>query len=193
MREKTELIEEQVVDDGSEYNWCDIINLIEFSYMIKGRKEIEKLEELIREVSMDGINTWGIFIKHCYDKFNVPYFIDYSLDEFINEQLENCVSEFINKYFEDDKNNVYVVYQLGYTGTSQLDILGIYSNIGEARQKYKTVVEENIKEYDYAYDKECTNHSYNDGTANMTRLFKGGLQENWDNYLEIHIEKREIK
>ena len=29
---------------------------------------------------------------------------------------------------------VYVVYQLGYTGTNQLEILGVFSNIGEAKK-----------------------------------------------------------
>lgn len=88
---------------------------------------------------------------------------------------------------------VYIVYQLGYTGTNQLEILGVFSNIGEAKQKYLKEIEENINEYDFDYDIECIYYSYNNGTANMTRLFKGGLQENWDNYLEIHIEMQEVK
>lgn len=89
--------------------------------------------------------------------------------------------------------NVYVVYYLGYTGSNELEILGVYQNIGEAKQKYLKEIEENIKEYDYDYDKQCHYQSYNDGTASMTRLFGGGYQENWDNYLEIHIEKHEVK
>lgn len=88
---------------------------------------------------------------------------------------------------------VYVVYQLGYTGTNVLEILGIFRNIGEAKQKYLKKIKENINEYDFDYDKECIHYSYNNGTASMTRLFKGGLQENWDNYLEIHIEEQEVK
>lgn len=88
---------------------------------------------------------------------------------------------------------VYVVYQLGYTGTNQLEILGIFKHIGEAKQRYLKEIKENINEYDFDYDKECIHYSYNNGTASMTRLFKGGLQENWDNYLEIHIEEQEVK
>lgn len=87
---------------------------------------------------------------------------------------------------------VYVVYQLGYTGTNQLEILGVFSNIGEAKQCYEKNIEDNINEYDYDFDKECRYASLSD-THNVTRLFKGGLQENWDNYLEIHIEEQEVK
>ena len=87
---------------------------------------------------------------------------------------------------------VYVVYLLGYTGSNELEILGVYQNIGEAKQRYLKEIEENIKEYDYDYDKECKYVSISD-THSMTRLFRGGYQENWDNYLEIHIEKHEVK
>lgn len=88
---------------------------------------------------------------------------------------------------------VYVVYVLGYTGSNELQILGIYKDIDEARQVYLTEIEENIKEYDFDYDKECIHQQYNHGTASITRLFKGGYQENWDNFLEIYIEKQEVK
>lgn len=87
---------------------------------------------------------------------------------------------------------VYIVYQLGYTGTNQLEILGVFSNIGEAKQCYVKQIEDNINEFDFDYDKECSYSSWTD-THNVTRLFKGGYQENWDNYLEIHIEKQEVK
>ena len=87
---------------------------------------------------------------------------------------------------------VYVVYQLGYTGSNELTILGVYQHIGEAKQRYLKEIEENIKEYDYDYDKECVHKTYNDGTASITRLFGGGYQENWDNYLEICIEQQEV-
>ena len=87
---------------------------------------------------------------------------------------------------------VYVVYLLGYTGSNELEILGVYQNIGEAKQRYLKEIEENIKEYDYDYDKECKYASIS-ATHNMTRVFKGGYQENWDNYIEIHLEVQEVK
>lgn len=88
---------------------------------------------------------------------------------------------------------VYVVYQLGYTGSNELEILGVYQNIGEAKQRYLKEIEENIKECDFDYDKECIKKPYNNGKSNMTRLFRGGYQENWDNYLEIYIEEKEVE
>lgn len=86
---------------------------------------------------------------------------------------------------------VYIVYQLGYTGSNELEILGVFKNIDEAKQCYQKNIDDNINEYDYDFDKECRYASWSD-THNVTRLFKGGYQENWDNYLEIHIEEREV-
>lgn len=88
---------------------------------------------------------------------------------------------------------VYIVYQYGYCdGSSFMEILGLYKDIEEARKEYLNEIEENIKEYDFDYDEECKHCTISD-THNMTRLFKGGYQENWDNYLEIHIARKEIK
>lgn len=87
---------------------------------------------------------------------------------------------------------IYVVYQLGYTGSNVLEILGVYKDIRFAEDKYYEQIRENIKEYDFGIDKECNDISLTD-KHNMTRLFRGGYQENWDNYLEIHIEEQEVK
>ncbi len=89
---------------------------------------------------------------------------------------------------------VYVVYQFGYNGSELMEILGVYKNIGEAKKVYLDNIEENIKKYDYDYDKECKLVTLDkEGKHNMTRLFKGGYQENWDNYLEIHIKEKEME
>lgn len=88
---------------------------------------------------------------------------------------------------------VYIVYQLGYTGSNELTILGVFKDKEKAKKLYFKNIEDNIKECDFDFDKECINRHYNNGTAMMTRLFRGGYQENWDNYLEIYIEKQEVK
>lgn len=88
---------------------------------------------------------------------------------------------------------IYIVYELGYTGTNQLEILGAYKNIGEARKIYQSHIDENIKEYDFVVDNECGDTVDIEGTHRMIRLFGNGYQENWDNYLELHIEKVEVK
>ena len=87
---------------------------------------------------------------------------------------------------------VYVVYQLGYTGSNELEILGVYKNVRFAEDKYFGQISDKIKDYDYGIDKECDDRIY-EITHRMTRLFGGGYQENWDNYLEIHIEEQEVK
>lgn len=87
---------------------------------------------------------------------------------------------------------VYVVYQLGYTGSNELEILGVYKNVEFAEDKYFEQIRANIKEFDFSFDKEC-NDVILDNTTRMTRLFKGGYQENWDNYLEIYLEEQEVK
>lgn len=92
---------------------------------------------------------------------------------------------------------VYVVYQLGYTGNNELEILGVFKDIDEAKKCYSNNIQDNIKEFDFDYDKETP---YTDELINgycmvycMVRLFKGGYQENWDNYLEIYLEEQEVK
>lgn len=87
---------------------------------------------------------------------------------------------------------VYVVYQLGYTGSNELEILGTFDDYKKAEQVYLQNINENIDDFDYGVDKECDDRIY-EITHRMTRLFKGGYQENWDNYLEIHMEEQEVK
>lgn len=87
---------------------------------------------------------------------------------------------------------VYVVYQLGYTGSNELEILGVYDRYTKAEKVYLQNIQDNIEEFDYGVDKECDDRVY-ELQHRMTRLFKGGLQENWDNYLELHISEQEVK
>lgn len=91
-----------------------------------------------------------------------------------------------------ENKKVYVVYQLGYDGTNILEILGVYDTYDKARKVYLQNINDNIEDYDYGVDEECDDRIY-ELTHAMTRLFKGGYQENWDNYLEIHIEEQEVK
>ena len=86
---------------------------------------------------------------------------------------------------------VYVVYQLGYTGSNVLEILGVFKEYKNAEKIYWQYINDNVEDYDYGVDEECDDRIY-ELTHRMTRLFGGGYQENWDNYLEIHIEEQEI-
>ena len=86
---------------------------------------------------------------------------------------------------------VYVVYVLGYTGSNELEILGVYKDIESAEDRYFREIKENIENYDYDFDKECNDIVSELGR--VTRLFKGGYQENWDNYLEIYLSVEEVQ
>ena len=87
---------------------------------------------------------------------------------------------------------VYVVYQLGYTGSNELEILGVFKDLEKAKETYRFLIKDNIKNYDFVEDNEC---KYTEVIKSqcMTRLFGGGYQENWDNYLELYIEEQEVK
>lgn len=86
---------------------------------------------------------------------------------------------------------VFIVYQLGYTGTNELSILGVYNNYKDAEKVYLQNINDNIDEFDFGIDKECDDRIF-EITHRMTRLFRGGYLENWDNYLEIHMEEKEV-
>lgn len=91
-----------------------------------------------------------------------------------------------------ENKKVYIVYQLGYDGTNILEILGVYDTYDKAEKVYLQNINDNIEDYDYCVDEECNDRIY-ELIHRMTRLFKGDYQENWDNYLEIHIEEQEVK
>lgn len=86
---------------------------------------------------------------------------------------------------------VYIVYLLSYTGCQSFEILGIYNDYKMAEAEYLKNIKENIEEFDFDYDKECKDIIK--GTKyRVSRLFRGGYQENWDNYLEIYIEEKKV-
>lgn len=91
-----------------------------------------------------------------------------------------------------ENKKVYIVYQLGYTGTNVLEILGVYDTYNKAEKEYLQNINDNIENFDYGVDKECDDRIY-ELTHRMTRLFRGGFQENWDNYLEIHLEEKGVE
>lgn len=88
---------------------------------------------------------------------------------------------------------VYIVYELGYTGSNELEILGVYKDIETAKKMYRDSVAKSRVAFDFDYDNETP---YTEELINgecMVRLFGGGYQENWDNYLEVYIEEQEVK
>ena len=93
------------------------------------------------------------------------------------------------------KNNKKYVYVITKTffhnieGTITL-IIGVYENIGNAKRQYLKEIEES-KEDNYIIDEKCDKQTINYIT-NSTRLFSE-YQENWDNYIELVIQKEDLK
>lgn len=99
---------------------------------------------------------------------------------------------------------VYLVYQYGYNGSDFMEILGVFNNLETAEKLYNKIIADNVAECDFVIDDENNFHNkvkevfaYQEGKGIKnkhcdTRLF-WRVQENWDNYLEIHIEEQEVK
>lgn len=97
MKENYELIEKDLKTLEKDYSRYDIVDMIEMSNCIKLPKEYW---ETIQEHANDGINTYGLFIKFCYDKFIKSKYD--SLYTFLQCETENCVKEFKKKYYVEE-------------------------------------------------------------------------------------------
>lgn len=86
---------------------------------------------------------------------------------------------------------VYVISKYGYCMGGVHEVVGIFQNKGEAKKCYLDIIKE-YEEKDFVIDEECNKTPLN-YTTNHTRLFGDGYQENWDKYIEIYIEKMEVK
>lgn len=88
---------------------------------------------------------------------------------------------------------VYVVYQVGYTGKQEAEILGTFYDIEEAKKVFKRYIDDNIKEYGFVFDEQTPYTETLVCGECMVRLFGNGYQKNWDNYLEIYIQEQEVR
>ena len=98
LREDYNLVEQDLdkLNNKKEYNSHDIVDMIEISYLLASRDEMEKFNELL-DISVDGINLFGVFVKFCYDIYFDKRYSDMS--SFLNFELEECIDLFIKKYF----------------------------------------------------------------------------------------------
>lgn len=104
MKERTDLINKEL-QTNDYYNWYDIVDCIEMASMINNRpNSIKKLSEIMEECADDYINSWGIFIKYCYDKYR--FGTDDCIEKFINYELDNCVEEFIHRFYTRDRQEI---------------------------------------------------------------------------------------
>ncbi len=100
LKENYELVEEDLnIFDEDYYTRYDIVDMLELSYMLSKREEMKQLDEIM-EVAFDGINTYGLFVKFCYDKYCEKGKEDIygALDD-----LEETIEEFKEKYYKEDK------------------------------------------------------------------------------------------
>ena len=97
-KEKLDLVEEDLdkLEDG--YTRYDYVDMIEMSYMLSGKEEMNKFNNLLDEC-FDGINLYGLFVKFCYDKYYETKSID--MGSFLNNELEECLNLFIERYFKE--------------------------------------------------------------------------------------------
>lgn len=97
-KEKLDLVEEDLdkLEDG--YTRYDYVDMIEMSYMLNEREEMNKFNDLL-DVCFDGINLYGLFVKFCYDKYYETKSLD--MGSFLNNELEKCLNLFIERYFKE--------------------------------------------------------------------------------------------
>lgn len=96
LKENYDLVEKDLnVFDEDFYTRFDIVDMIEISYMLAKRQEMELFNE-IQEIAFDGINTYGLFVKFVYDKYCKRGIDDIycALDD-----LKETIQEFKEKYY----------------------------------------------------------------------------------------------
>ena len=102
LKESYNLVENDLILLGENYTRYDIVNLIELSYQFaKGGLD---LPQEILDNSFDGINTWGLFVKFCYDELlqeKNDDFFDYT-DEKIKELMIKFKEKYYNNKGKDD-------------------------------------------------------------------------------------------
>lgn len=97
LEEKCEKIENDLNElNNGNYKKHEIVDMIEISSVLSIMDELESFLELL-EYANDGINTYALFIKNCYDKFSKSSYCD--MYSFLNENLDDCMQEFKDTYF----------------------------------------------------------------------------------------------
>ena len=138
MKERTDLIEKELQRDV-EYNWYDIVDCLEISYILKGDKRISNIEEMIQEYAFDGINTWGIFIKYLYDKYRISTYA--SMYEFIHQEIEFYTEKFIQRFYTRSKEEIRNLIESG-----ALDDLEEFNKMSKKEQE--NVIDYWVENYD---------------------------------------------
>lgn len=98
IKENYNLVENDLFSLEKNYTRYDIVNLIELSYNF-GKEKIDIPKEIL-ENCFDGINTWGLFVKFCYDeliKRKHEDFFDYT-----EEDIQEIMAKFKENYYNKE-------------------------------------------------------------------------------------------
>ena len=95
IQERTEIINEEL-QELNDYSYNSIINMVEMSYILSQKIEINKFNKLL-DYTDDGINLYGLFVKFLFDKYYETNDTDMSF--FIDNNLDECMNLFIKKFF----------------------------------------------------------------------------------------------
>ena len=98
LKENLDLVEEDLDKLEEGYTRYDYVDMIEMSYMLSEKKEMNKFSDLL-EVCFDGVNLYGLFVKFCYDEYYKTKSLD--MGYFLNNNLEECLNLFIKRYFKE--------------------------------------------------------------------------------------------
>lgn len=78
--------------------------------------------------------------------------------------------------------NIYILLEQVFEpcNESYINVLGAYKNEKDAETKQNETIQDNIKNFDFVLDEQSN-----------TRIFQS-YQENWNNYIEYKIIKKEV-
>jgi acyl CoA:acetate/3-ketoacid CoA transferase alpha subunit len=88
---------------------------------------------------------------------------------------------------------IYILNQMVYNNCEETysEIIGAFENYRTAENKMRELIKENVKDFNFVIDNECDMKIF-DLNEIQTRLFFYN-QENWDNYIEIKINRVILK
>lgn len=98
VKEDYRLVENDLFSLEENYTRYDIVNMIELSFQFAEKKI--NLDREILEDAFDTINTWGLFVKFCYDeliKEKREDFFDYT-----EEEIQEIMTKFKEKYYNKE-------------------------------------------------------------------------------------------
>ena len=99
-KENYRLVEDDLWLLEENYTRYDIVNMIELSYQFA-----EKGLNLSREIldsAFDGINSWALFVKFCYDELLQTRDIDFF--GYTGEEIEEIMAKFKEKYYSKESD-----------------------------------------------------------------------------------------